>query len=82
MTTNATSIKSIKFYCAAPNQEAKSTYHAVGQQQASVKTVALAYRLSTDVNGFLEVHQEGDDGNTKVFIYKLPDILGRIEVLL
>lgn len=78
MTNKATTIKTIKFYCLVPKitqgqltgQEAKSTFHQpVGQEE-------LTYSIDTGPSGVLKV----SIGQT-TYIYKLADIVGRIEVV-
>ena len=70
---------SIKFYCMVPKfvqgklegHEYKSTYHAAGPSEA------LTYDIDTGATGLLTVTV----GTTR-HVYKLADILGRIEVQL
>ncbi|WP_440781904.1 hypothetical protein [Pseudomonas aeruginosa] len=72
-------IKSIKFYCMVPvvhqgkhtGSELKSTFHSQTDDQY------LGYRLDTGLTGLLTVVV----GSTE-YIYKLSDIVGRMEVSL
>ncbi|WP_337056730.1 hypothetical protein [Pseudomonas sp. USHLN015] len=77
MTTNATSIKSIKFHCQVPKISAgqllgtdiKSTFI-----QGSVEQ-PLSYLIDSGPSGLLLVFQ-----GPATYVYKLSDILGRIEI--
>lgn len=77
MSQNATAIKSIKFYCSVPklsagqvsNYEVKSTFHA------PLGSEPMSYSVDTGASGTLTVTIGG-----VVYIYKLADILGRIEI--
>ena len=81
MTDNATGrkIRSIKFYCMVPvvtqgklsGSELKSTYHSQGDDQE------LSYGIDTGPTGTLTVTV----GSTE-YVYKLSDIVGRVEVAL
>ncbi|WP_397381133.1 hypothetical protein [Pseudomonas sp.] len=80
MTTKATAAKSIKFYCMVPQitngqitgHSAKSTFHSpTGDED-------LFYGIDTGPTGTLTVTL-GSIGGT-VYVYKLSDIVGRIEI--
>lgn len=88
MSKNANTAKAIKFYCQAPKiaqgqvsgYEVKATFMAVGQGQNNKIVTQLSYTLDTGASGVLEVTQTTDDNEQKTFIYKLADIIGRIEI--
>ncbi|MDL5595983.1 hypothetical protein [Metapseudomonas otitidis] len=77
MPSSATSIKSIKFYCQVPKiiggqlqgNEIKATFIQGNEDQR------LSYRVDNGAVGLLFI-THGDVS----FVYKLNDILGRIEV--
>ncbi|WP_165668071.1 hypothetical protein [Metapseudomonas otitidis] len=77
MPSNATSIKSIKFYCQVPKiiggqlqgNEIKSTFIQGNADQP------LSYLIDSGPSGLLMVFQ-----GPATFVYKLSDILGRIEI--
>ncbi|HBO3276645.1 TPA: hypothetical protein L4S01_001566 [Pseudomonas aeruginosa] len=81
MIDNATpkAIRSIKFYCMVPvmtqgsltSTEVKSTFHAKPDGQE------LTYSISTGATAFLTVTV-----GAAQYIYKLSDIVGRVEVAL
>lgn len=77
MSNKATSAKSIKFYCLVPKiaqgqlqgTEIKATFHQPVQQEE------LTYSIDSGCMGTLTV----TIGSTQ-YVYKLSDIVGRIEV--
>lgn len=79
MTAKATAAKSIKFYCMVPKitqgqlqgHEVKSTFHTPGQEEV------LTYSIDSGCMGNLTV----TIGSVQ-YVYKLSDIVGRVEVAL
>jgi hypothetical protein len=53
---------------------------AVGQGQNGKTVTGLSYLLDTGPSAVLMVTQVDDTKAEKVFIYKLADIIGRIEI--
>lgn len=79
MTTKATAAKSIKFYCMVPKiaqgqlqgHELKSTFHTPNSNEE------LTYSIDSGCMGNLTV----TIGSVQ-YVYKLSDIVGRVEVAL
>ena len=77
MSNKATSAKSIKFYCLVPKiaqgqlhgTEIKATFHQPAPNEE------LTYSIDTGASGHLMV----TIGST-TYVYKLSDIIGRIEI--
>ncbi|MEJ3666490.1 hypothetical protein [Stutzerimonas stutzeri] len=87
------SIKSIKFYVDVPSikrggagardrveREVKPTYVAVGEAVGDATIERLEVVTTPGPQATVEIHQWTTNGDSKVFIYQLADILGRIEI--
>lgn len=79
---NKHEIQSIKFYAMIPKQggepETKGTFFSVGKAEGSkspIRRLSVSYGAS-----YIIVHQITEDGEAKSFLYKLSDIVGRVEV--
>lgn len=84
-------VKAIKFYVSTPTTrktqgedrvttDTRATYLALGEQtpQGTVSRLEVFTHYGTP--GFLEVRMETTQGDRKLFIYQMADILGRIEI--
>ncbi|WP_323115360.1 hypothetical protein [Pseudomonas guariconensis] len=79
--TNRQPIQSIKFYALIPkangDAEAKGTFFSVGRVDGKV-TAKLWVSFWPS---YIIIHQEMAEGELKSFLYKLDDIVGRVEIV-
>lgn len=89
-------VKSIKFFADTPSlmrvsrgqgkvtedvkRSVKPTYFAIGEPQGQEDIETVAYEVTPQ--GLLAVTIELTGGESKVYLYQLADIVGRIEVTL